>query len=256
MRIGLSHDCDIPEYCAAVKAPLWKAHLGLHNIHVNLERIKKIVQWKQREKNWLFDEIMDLELAYGVRSTFFVCSANKFCEYGDKRDVMYDIKTERWKGQLRALHTNGFEIALHSTINAHACLSRIWNEKKQLEDIINCDVIGVRKHYYDQFNYQPHPIFKYDASIGSSKRNGAIWGYYNKTMNGVEHLPTVAMDINSTYSSVVEILRDIRDKNGFGVLNWHVRYSGQNTKEGRLYKDILHELAVMNCEVVPLRAMI
>jgi len=274
--IGLSHDVDVPDRYAILKAPLFCKNKDLKwRIVTNLKKAKAVIEYtmgKASDDFWLFKDIMREEEKYGFKSTFFFTSVNQFDEWGTVFDVAYDIYSRKFIEVFRNITERGFEIGLHASYNAYHNEDYLRNEKEKLEKIAGVEIVGLRHHRWhigkDQFKtlrMHEKAGLEYDSSIAFNdhigfRRNIALpyypWDEINKCMINVIQLPVFCMDGNLFYRPIeicdaIEKLKDyigvIKQSGGLGILDWHVRASFPKNSEylnwGKTYIKLLEFLS-------------
>lgn len=161
-RICLTHDVEMYHFSKV----LYLMPLLYHNIkNQKLSFIKKVIKHENdvlKNPFNTFDRILSLEKKYHAKSTFF------FLMKGGGSN--YNFSDEPVKTLIKNLDSNGWEIGLHSTYQSIRNLERLYNEKQQLESILDREIIGVRTHGLKlliprTFENQQFCGFKYDTSF-------------------------------------------------------------------------------------------
>ena len=267
--ILLTHDVDnplgrkviqkLPEMIANTKSPAFY-------LYTFLRIINNIIDTDY----WHFDEIMEMENQFGVKSSFFFSIIPSWLS-GNWRDVLYSIQDMKFQEILKALTQGGWEVGLHASLNAHKSKEDFLQEKKTLEKLTGVHVVGLRHHYWflgpeAERTMEMHSDlgFLYDLSIGFDdvmgfRRSVAFpyfpWSESHSSATRTLQIPNFCMDGHlfykkgSTYSKMRKFwtaFRNLRSSEGVGVLNWHARASSPNgiklREWGRAYESILHQI--------------
>jgi hypothetical protein len=274
--IGLSHDVDFPNKYARLEWPVFKEKSNIKNMCINnisrpFIHLKRILD-KNPWDFWLFEDIVAEEKRLGLESTFFFSSINASNSYASSRDVLYDIKNKKFKKVFDLLNENDFEIGLHASYNAYQDADRFVLEKCKLEKAADCEVSGLRHHYWHMGPFPEKTMrmheaagFKYDSSLAFNDhigfRKNIALPYYpwideiSRPVN-VMQIPMFCMDGNlfprfdNSQDAFLEIKRHIdviKKYNGIGIIDWHVRTSYPKNEEywlcGETYCKVIKYLA-------------
>jgi hypothetical protein len=132
LKVALTHDID-----RTVKTYQYITHFLKALKNLDLSRaIYQIPSYKQREKvYWNFDEIIDIENKYGVKSTFFFLIETIPFEFFNISNWKlslgrYDIKEPRIVDIIHYLDKNGWEIGLHGSFRSFNDLNLLETEKR------------------------------------------------------------------------------------------------------------------------------
>jgi hypothetical protein len=276
--IGLSHDVDVPERFAIQQIPIiqpdkkinWHIKIGVRKLKAAGERICSV----NPNNNWLFDDIMAEEEKYGFKSTYFFSSINSAWSWGSPYDVDYDITQNKYRSLLEEIKNRGFDVGLHASYNAYKQKEYLLHEKNRLEEALGATVHGLRHHYWHlgddvarTLRFHEVAGFEYDSSIAfrdsmGFRRSIAYpfypWDPVLKRPLHVMQLPVFCMDAHifvfglqpkhaDPLDQAKECIQQIKQHQGLGVLNWHVRtsYPGSNKfhKWGKSYIELLKYLA-------------
>jgi peptidoglycan/xylan/chitin deacetylase (PgdA/CDA1 family) len=230
LKIILSHDID------------WSpSGPGVNHVLARRERfdesvISKVVKEGFNPYNGI-SELMDVEKAVGVRSTFFFRP-----EYDD------GVLVEAYEEAIKALVEGGWEIAVH--INDASTLLSILREKKAVEKVAG-KTCGSRVHYLKVqdaslfeaagFSYDSSSMFCRDAI---DKRN---MGFFRH--DGLIVFPITIMDtylfsyMRVSEENVVANLEkaaNLAVEKGFMTIVWHD--CSLKMKGGRMYPKVLKTL--------------
>ncbi|MCX9076231.1 MAG: hypothetical protein OIN88_16545 [Candidatus Methanoperedens sp.] len=279
--IALSHDVDTPDKYSIIK----NFPINIFNLLKRGEIIRtmhhlkhfviygyKYIKDKNKNNFWLFNEIMQEESRLGMKSCFYFASMNQFGEYGCDIDVSYSIKNKKFGDIFKTIRSNGFEIGLHASYFALDSLTRFKKEKLILSEAVGLEIIGLRHHYWHigkdeelTLANQSRAGFKYDSSIAFNeemgfRRNVAFpyypWNSAERFPINILQLPVFLMDGNLFYreievqdavNKVADMIQVIKNYNGLGVIDWHVRTSYPSNKEyykwGQAYLKIIEYLS-------------
>ncbi len=133
--------------------------------------------------NRSLEAVCRLEERYGATSTFFVLSPQirpvhpLDCPYSYREKVVLGRKRVNLSEALRAIEGRGWEIGLHGSINSHADVAVLGEQKQALERILGSSVKGVRQHYLCFENdrtwiAQEAAGFGYDSTHGYNRLAG------------------------------------------------------------------------------------
>jgi len=231
LRVILSHDIDWPPNGPGVNHVL--ARKERFEDHV----ISKVIKDGFNPYNGI-SELMDVEKAVGVRSTFFFRP-----KYDD------GVLVDEYRETIKALVNGGWEIGVH--INDASTLESISGEKKTVEATAG-KTSGSRVHY---LKVQDNSLFEaagfsYDSS--TMFRRDTIdtmnTGFYNHGKLII--FPITIMDtylfsyMHVTEENIVANVgkaADLATEKGFMTILWHdcsIRMKG-----GRMYPQLLEALA-------------
>jgi len=260
--ICVSHDVDAPiSYMDLDFRLKWLSKLAksrdLQKLPVGMYGYLKTLLFKligsypdiSQDKNFAFEKWIEVEKKLGTKSCFYVSTVTPADNYGDVKDINYLYNKKEITKALNIVINQGWEIGLHGSINSHKQLSRIKEEKRKLESILDgYSLRGIRNHYWSVNRTNPEETisfhedagFFYDSSLGLNDapgfRRGVAWPYKpfnietNKIMNILE-IPSNIMDGGVFYKNISfengkkEIMEHIRNTfkyNGCVVLDWHL----------------------------------
>jgi peptidoglycan/xylan/chitin deacetylase (PgdA/CDA1 family) len=216
--------------------------------------------WRQSGKKSLyltFDDIIQLELSYGAKSTFFFLSTNE-----DIHRFRYDV--EDVGHELGNIVDRGFEVGLHGGYYSYNDAARIMSEKARLEKVLERRVCGYRNHYLrmripDTWSTLVGCGFSYDSTYGFSNavgfRNGLChpftpYNYVTKRSMDILEFPLNVMDsvllrnggsMEGAWSLFKNLLESVEECRGVLTLNWHNDVFGSYFKndQKKLYERIL-----------------
>ena len=195
--------------------------------------------WRQRhEVYWNFDDILEIENHYGVKSTFFFLIESLHFQLLQPKTWKlalgrYDVHEPRIRETIKYLDQNGWEVGLHGSYASYNNLSLLKQEKQILEGILGHTVTGIRQHYLnlnDQtWKLQQKAGFHYDASWGYTRAIGykddkvKPFHPFNDSFK-VFPLPVMDscyMNTPNRLDVLHRIIETTMEKDGVLVVNWH-----------------------------------
>ena len=177
IRIALTHDIDRTkktyQYLTKPVMALKRGRID-HMLH-SLKTFFKSGNY------WNFEDIVDLERKYGVKSTFFFL--NESIPFEITRPASYKLSLGRYDildrdivRIIKWLDNEGWEIGVHGSYRSYKDLELLSAEKQTLESIVGHDVVGIRQHYLNlddnTWAIQRKLGFKYDSSFGFNREIG------------------------------------------------------------------------------------
>jgi len=243
--IGLSHDVDVPIKYLRDSFYSWRGYLLDPN----------------RDDYWRFEDIIEMEKAFGVRSTFYFCTFNRFDKIGHQNDVAYNIRSKKLEDVIKSLDSEGFSIGLHASINQYLYPYSFVASQNYFEGLLRRKVLGIRHHWWNTgpdviktFAHHYKAGFRYDTSLCEEERTGFLDNkmhpYY---IGNTLEIPTFLEDAhmmyykNTNFKDFKQWIERLINCNGVGCIDWHVRTSSPNSHEykewGAMYSKILKYLS-------------
>ena len=247
--VALSHDVDMPERYALLRAVArpWRLRRAPRSLSQAALRLAR-ERWSDPapDDHWAFDELLAMEAAAGVRSTFLFSTTPFHADGGSTLDPAYEANGQRYRQLYRTLIAGGWEIGLHGSYFAYRVPGRLAMERRRLERIAGVEVRGHRHHYW-QLGPDPAATllehesagFAYDASLAFNDapgyRRGVAFPFrpfdrrLDRTIATLQ-LPTTLMDGNLMYrsmtpqdaaSAAIAHVAAIRSLGGLAVIDWH-----------------------------------
>jgi hypothetical protein len=274
--IGLSHDVDRPIKYQVLRNFHFNKNWGLKEKAYHAVRFfhnyRKYIFDRNKSEFWVFDEIMKDESKYGFKSTFFICSANGYVDYGSAYDVFYDAGWKEFKYAYESIAANGFETGLHSSYNAYKNKENFIKEKERLEHLSGSEAAGLRNHYWHIGNQPEETLlmheesgFKYDSSVSFNdhigfRRNIAYpyCPYSSRLKRKINcmQLPVFCMDSmlfrqanteEERINKIMKYVNIIKENEGLGIIDWHQETSSPANKSygemGKTYSKLLEKLS-------------
>jgi hypothetical protein len=182
-----------------------------------------------------------------IKSTFFLCTWNRFDKNSSILDVDYNCFDKSLYLLIRDLHENGFDVGLHTSINA-------WDHRRydveveKFEKAYGFEPQGYRGHYWSMSLNNANDSMKlasettnmvYSSCLGmnlhTGYRRGICYPYrhfdkINGEYAGNWEVPPIMMDqsllfsINKNYQikqTLQAEIHNIKAFNGCFVLDWH-----------------------------------
>lgn len=238
--VCLTHDVDALYISKQVAVKKTLSSLKRYKFKKALDTFKVVFSRINKKWNplWNFEEIIELEKKYNVKSTFYFLadSRNKF-------NSNYSI--ESLKAELNSISKNGWEIGLHGSYDAYDNLDQIRKEKEKLEQILGKEIISYRNHYLrfktpGTWELFAKAGFKYDTTFGYADmvgfRNGTCHPFKpfnlntNKEINILE-IPLTIMDgtlfdymklsIEGAWEITKLLIDRVEKYNGIITILWH-----------------------------------
>jgi hypothetical protein len=250
--VGLSHDVDIPDRFAILRAPFFSPRFPFGmNVILFLRQIKALMMpliGRHRYDFWCFEETIDIETRAGFTSTFFFAPTRKASADGTEHDVDYDMHDERYASVVRRLAESGFDVSLHAGYGAFLDVEQFRREKADVESISGVRARGLRHHCWHVGSDVDRTLamhedagFAYDSSVAFNdgvglRRNTSLPFYpWNESRGRALHtlqLPVLCMDgalfrqyteAQPAFEHVVERIEAVKKAGGMAILNWHSR---------------------------------
>lgn len=236
LKVALTHDVDRTEktyqYLTHTLRAIKKGDFKTTAYHAATRK-------KRHEVYWNFDEIIDIETKYGVKSTFFfLIESFPFLLFKPATWKLslgrYDITETRIRKVIRKLQQNGFEIGLHGSYASYNDLSLLKREKQQLEAVTGQTADGIRQHYLNlnknTWWLQQQAGFRYDSSWGYTCKIGFKDGkikpfrpFKDKpfTVFPLAVMDSCYMQTHNYLKELVNIIEQCMENNAVMVINWH-----------------------------------
>jgi len=276
-EIILTHDVDAVEKTLILRTKQFLFHL------INLSRNIINGNWNQasfkavdalrfffsRADYWCFDEIMELEKRFGVRSHFNFYGGQGGWSRTPKEllfDPSYNIMSPRLREIIQILEKGGWKVGLHPSFNTWGNLEKLRKEKKLLENVLRKSVGNCRQHWL-KFSWektwqtQEDAGFKLDTTLGFNDRPGfrvgsAIeyfpWHAQEQKPMDIAVIPMVLMDshfydygnmsLEQCFNSLEYWLKEINEVRGTATIIWHQRVMSPDYGWGSGYRHILSYL--------------
>ena len=246
--VALSHDVDYPEMIRWIEV---LRYLLKYKMQSKLTKVMDIFTGK--ENFWKFENWVDLENRYGLKSAMYFCGVKgSLLRYFLRApDPFYDVQQDEFKRVLEYLVQNGFEVGMHSSYLAYQSIDRFLKEKKTIEESLRESIYGNRHHYWhmNPDNLSETAVMHeeigllYDSSICFAKRSGFRFGIcspfhlYDPIRQGpvgVLELPTSLMDdhlfkyfglsyFGNPQFEIDALINSAKEHGGLFFVDYHVR---------------------------------
>lgn len=223
--VCLTHDVD------RVKKQWYHYLLNCERIGVQVKSFLQKLKGDEPYNN--FRRIAELEMSYGVRSTFlFLNESHKemTANFMGRYKITDKVVTEA----IKWLDANGFEIGLHGSYYSYNNEELLRKEKNALERIVDHRVVSTRQHFlnHDETTWKIHKSvgLKYDSTVGNKKTTGEnlpIFPYY--TEEGMLEMSITVMDSAVALTNeedmqrVLDVCENVASRGGLVMLNFHQR---------------------------------
>ncbi|HZK08097.1 MAG TPA: polysaccharide deacetylase family protein [Bacteroidales bacterium] len=234
LKIALSHDIDRVDktYQYFTKS---LAHLIKLNAKGLTGQIRSI---GKKKPYWTFDEFIEIEKRYNVRSTVFFLNEsiklNPFDLESYKLSLgRYKILDPRIVGVINYLDQNGWEIGVHGSFNSFKNFELLKEEKETLEKIVGHPISGIRQHYLNlnehTWQFQQKAGFLYDSSWGYTRDIGFKEDKYLPFHPLDNHFKVIPLTIMDTcfmarpdrWVRYEKLLDQCEEKEAIMVINFH-----------------------------------
>ncbi|HSW54558.1 MAG TPA: polysaccharide deacetylase family protein [Ignavibacteriaceae bacterium] len=235
LKVALTHDVDRTKKTYQHFTHFFKA-LGKLDFKDALYQITSFNE--DMQVYWSFDEILEIENKFNVKSTFFFLIEsipfNLFRISNWKLSLgRFDINEPRIISMINYLDENGWEVGLHGSYRSFNDFNLLNKEKSILENILKHPVIGIRQHYLNlnenTWAFQKQTGFLYDSSWGYNRKIGfkdnRVRPFKPFSDNFVV-FPLAVMDFcymntPDRKKVLMEIIKKCKEENGILVVNWH-----------------------------------
>jgi len=227
-----------------------------------LWRTARSVVSRRADLNWNLDEIVAMNSPSGSAGTFYIMASQDH-----SLDADYDVRTSRWKDQLRRIVAAGGEVALHAGYESDGDAGRLRRERASLEDAAGTAVPGMRQHFlrFDpsrSWAAQADAGLEYDSTLGFYDqigfRAGTCFPYpafdaVSGAALPLMEVPLIAMDRTlerylgltpeESAAELSKLLDTIRGVGGCLNLLWHNTFFVNDVYPGwrRAYEDLLSD---------------
>jgi peptidoglycan/xylan/chitin deacetylase (PgdA/CDA1 family) len=235
LKVSLTHDVD-----RTTKSYQYITHLlrALKKGDLSAVRYHATTWHKRHEVYWNFEDILDIENQYGVKSTFFfLIESFPFLFFRPSTWKLslgrYDIQDGRIQQMIQYLDRNGWEIGLHGSYASYNNLELLKKEKVLLESIVEHPVKGIRQHYLNlntqTWCLQQQAGFHYDSSWGYTRdigfKENKISPFYplndHFTVFPLAIMDSCYMNTPDRTRKLQEVIRSCIDHDAVLVINWH-----------------------------------
>jgi hypothetical protein len=272
----LTHDVDTP-------FKLFYNILYHGDIGFKRNPLREFKEWIFGQPFHQFDDVMELEDKYGVRSAFnflneqSIIKDRKFLEVRSLGDLyklfshyhQYDITDERIRKVIQELKTGDWEIGLHGSYETKNDKNRLEYEVSILEELAGEELKGGRQHYWrldipSTWNFYQDVGLSYDTSLGSGNEFGFHWGYGARRPFEDKFVvfPTTIMDdallndidsLSEGKQTCSNLLIEASENNSIMTVDWHLsRFNQQKwPNHTPLYEHLIQTALDMDAWVGP-----
>ena len=252
----------------------------------DVDRVKKTYQYitKSRKGNrrrmrqlfefgnpyWGFPIIMKLEDKFEVRSTFFFLQESKKINLLRPKEWALSLGKYRFNDKkvseiIKMLDRNGWEIGLHGSYESFKHEDLLREEKKELEQVLGTEVIGIRQHYLNMeipqtWGIQRKAGFLYDSSFGFRYKIGFRDDRYlpfHPFDNSFLEIPLAVMDgalfsncdgEDEIWGKCLNLIKTAERQRGLLTVLWHQRVFNEDEFPGwsNVYIKIIKECTERN----------
>ena len=271
--VALSHDIDYPEMVRSIEILRYALK---YKRNLNISRMLDIARGK--ETFWKFEDWMNLEKQYGMKSAFYFCGFKGSLPgyFLKSPDPFYDVLSPRYKHVMRSIVEKGFEVGMHASYFAYKTAEGFIKEKKKIEQALGGTIFGNRHHYWHMDPEKPFETASihhkagllYDSSLAFEHRAGFrngishpfhLYDPVNKKSIKTLQLPPTLMDSHlsdyakygylGNYEDEIDaLLSSVKRSGGVIVSDYHER--GLNTtfypQWEESYKYLLKKIAACN----------
>lgn len=267
--LGLAHDVDYPEMIKPIEI---LRYVLKYKFNSKIRTIWDIIIGK--ETFWKFEDFMNLEQKYNMKSVFYFCSfKGSLPRYFLKApDPFYNIKKSKYKSIVKKMMKSGFEVGLQSSYFAFESLQRFKGESEKLKQEFELSEIGHRHHYWHTNPEDPSETcaiheeagLAYDSSMSFEQHSGFrysictpfhMWDKQKKTPLNILQLPPTLMDdhlfgysslsaFESYEENIDNLINAIKNNNGLFIADFHARVLNNTfyPKWGEAYEYLLKQI--------------
>lgn len=217
---------------------------------------------------WRFEEIMELERRWGVRSHFFFfAAAGKRGLVARFLDPSYQVAHPALKALLAHLRREGWGVGLHPSFASWRDASRLRAERRHLERALGGTISACRQHWLrfswgDTWRAQQEAGLSLDATLGFNDRpafrNGAAirfqpWDHRRGEPLRLQAMPLLFMDSHfydrptsrpeDLGQAMAQWLGEVREVGGEVSLLWHQRVLSPDYGWGEGFRLLLKMLS-------------
>lgn len=230
---------------------------------------------------WCFEDIMQIESGFDVRSSFYFLEEQRLSELPLYRWIRprnwlrftgyYQLDDPDISAMMRTLDDGGWEVGIHGSYESVDNSARFRHEKATIEQQLEQSILGGRQHFLNLDRPATWRMHRdcgllYDASLGSSTEYGFHHGYDVKRPFDDHFLvfPLTLMEValmqhnDSLADAMRAIDRLVEEAARNGAIMtvlWHVRLFNEEEFPGyrRLYKYLLRKAREENAWIGSIR---
>ncbi|MBN1150676.1 hypothetical protein JXA84_05590 [candidate division WOR-3 bacterium] len=246
--VVLTHDVDRTRFFSLtnfIRNIIRKTH------DYNFKRAVYFLLHPKDDPYYCLEKLKDYEQNIGVKSTFFFLTVKR-----DEHGRRYNLK--KMSGFLEELRKDGWEIALHASLQSKRKPEKLKTERKIIERASGNQIKGIRYHYLIEDENILYTAdlegFSYDSSVAHPRKWELIrpsCSYYYPWHTGfsrylkIREFPITLTDMailaGEKYSE--EHVNSIKSQGGILNLLWHQRMFSQmfNGIFSRIYERVIEE---------------
>jgi hypothetical protein len=208
------------------------------------------------EPYWTFNEVIRIEGAKGVRSSFYFLKETGKVRLFDRKSWhhygrRYDLNDKQVRELLRELYSKEWEVGLHGSFYSYINPEILCREKEALEHSLGKSVIGGRQHNLnlkipETWLNQERVGLLYDTTLGYNDCLGFRWGisypfrpFYaeDKRSLNIVQIPLAIEDLpyfrcQQPWNEFLKIFNHVEVTNGLLTLLWHHSVFNENEFPG------------------------
>jgi peptidoglycan/xylan/chitin deacetylase (PgdA/CDA1 family) len=236
-------------------------------IHNTLVYIKSKLDYK-KDDYWSFEQIIDMETKYNMKSTFNFMTGGDTCY-----DNFYKIEDKRVVNLIREMENNNFEVGFHGSFNSYSSEEFMKRERFLLDRIVSDKGYGCRQHYLrfsvpTTWEIQESLGLLYDSTLTFAEYEGYRCGICfpykpyslreNRVLNMWE-IPLIVMEgtlenkdyrnynVVEAFESILKHIETVKKHNGVFTLLWHNSTIRNECESwGKLYEEVLRHISQDN----------
>jgi len=243
--VCLTHDVDeVKKTYQWITYPIKMIMRGKRGIL--LPQCRSLIQKiRGNEPYWTFDEILRVEGARGVKSSFYFLQETGKVHLSDKKTWRhlgrrYDVTAPHVRELLHNLNSSGWEVGLHGSFYSYLDPEKLRHEKEALERSLGTAVWGGRQHNLnlkipETWLNQEKAGLSYDTTLGYNDCPGFRWGtsfpflpfFLEENRNlDVLQIPLAIEDLpyfrsQEPFDQFVEMYENLEHIHGCLTLLWH-----------------------------------
>jgi len=257
-EIEITHDVDAVAKTFAIRVKqtafnLFNVFRLLRNGHFTeaLHSFFKAVRFAfSMEKYWFFEDILNIENEYSIKSVFNFYGGNGGWARSPKSllfDPAYKIHSKKLRHLIQDMNRKGWQIGLHQSYDSWSDPDKMRLEKQHIERNLLSEITLCRQHWLRFSWFQTWPAqdssgFSKDMTLGFNDypgfRNGCALSFHpwiagESSPLNIEAIPMILMDSHlydygqySKEERITEINRwinEIKFTHGVGSIIWHQR---------------------------------
>lgn len=276
-EVVLTHDVDAVTKTAAVRLKQTGFHVynALRSLRARrygeaVRGLREGIRFLARPGDyWRFEEIMELEAGFGLRSHFNIYGGSGGWRRTPKQlllDPAYSTREPRVRRILERLRAGGWTIGLHPSFDSWNQPAQMRRERRCLEEATGGPVHSCRQHWLrfswrETWGTQEEAGLHLDTTLGfndrSAFRTGCAlrfhpWDFAHGAPRKLQAVPLVLMDSHLfDYTQLSDDARrervdywidEINAVRGVATVVWHQRVLSEDYGWGGAYRDVLSKV--------------